>query len=227
MRLGRVEMGEEAVVAEAQWHRVGRRAQHGIGPKFVARRHDGEGTGCAICAGVVHGHDVPDIVGFDQRDVARQRHQVETFRREAPRRRHDRAGVPFAGALAHDAGAVAGGDGGGRGIDRHHDDPSQLAHDAHGGHHVLEHGERQLLPTRCGEQRGEALFGLRRTLDRHHRADFSRSLHVQLIYTVPSASASAVASTCRASCSRSSSVVISVCAIVTGMPSAAASAPSA
>ena len=69
-----------------------------------------------------------DVVGFDQRDVARQRQQVETFRRQAPRRRHDRAGVPFAGALAHDAGAVAGGDGGGRGIDRDHHDAGKLAH---------------------------------------------------------------------------------------------------
>src|SRR5258705_439785 len=88
-------------------------------------------------------------------------------------------------------------------------------------------GERQLLPPRGGEHGGETLLGLRRFLDRHHCADFSRNTHGAAVHIFALASASAVASTWCASRSRSSSVVISVCAVVTGMPSAEASAPSA
>src|SRR3954462_2359716 len=123
---------------------------------------------------------------------------------------------------------MAGGDGGGRGIDRARHDVGKLAHAANGSDHVLEHGERQLLPPLGGEQRGETLLGLHRLLDRYHHANFSRNTHAHAaVHTVALASASAVASTSRASCSRSSSVVISVCAIVTGMPSAVASSASA
>ena len=39
---GRVEMREEAVVAEAQRHRVRRGAEDGVGAEIVVRRHDGE-----------------------------------------------------------------------------------------------------------------------------------------------------------------------------------------
>src|SRR3954447_3942358 len=143
-------------------------------------------------------------------------------------RRHDRAGVSFASALAHDAGAITGGDGSRGGINRDHHDPGKLAHLAYGSDHILEHGECELLPPLGGEQRGKTLLGLHRVLDRHHHADFSRNTHVHAaVHTVTLARASAVASTSRASCSRSSSVVISVCAIVTGMPSAAAASASA
>ena len=84
----RGEMRQEAVVAEAQRHRGRRRADDGIGAAPVARRHDGEGARPAV-----GGKQLPDVCGLEQRNVARQRQQAKTLRRQALRRRRDRGGV--------------------------------------------------------------------------------------------------------------------------------------
>src|SRR5262249_7082800 len=119
-----------------------------------------------------------------------------------------------------DAGAVARRDGRGGGIDRHHDNAGELANAGERCQHVLEHGERQLLPPRGAEHAGETPFGVAGVLDRHHGVDTG-------IHAVAFAAASALASTWRASSSRSASVVIRVCAAVTAMPSSPAAAASA
>jgi hypothetical protein len=62
---------EEAVVAEAQRYRIGRRAKHRVRAELVPRRHDGERRRMAV-----YGNELPDVVGFDQRNVAGQLQQV-------------------------------------------------------------------------------------------------------------------------------------------------------
>ena len=98
-----VEMREIAVVAEAQRHGVGRRADHRVGAEIVVRRRDGEGgprqvraetrlISCEVTAGMSAGR-----VSMPPRPSLRQQ----------PHAADDAAGMAVARAVGHDARAEA------------------------------------------------------------------------------------------------------------------------
>ena len=97
------QMREEAVLAKAQGHGVGRRADDRVRPSLVARRDDRKGRRRAM-----RGEQLRDLGGSDERNVAGHgQHAGTPLRGEEPRRRRNRAGVAVAGACFDNARAVA------------------------------------------------------------------------------------------------------------------------
>ncbi len=209
------EMRKEAVVAEAQRHRVGGRAQHRVGAELVARRHDREGRRrrrarrdrWRMSSGSTSGMSPGTVSMSSARAPA-----------SAPPR-HDRAGVSVAGAVGSmTSRAVAA-----RRARRRPDRPSPPAMPASSRRPPASAARprtwRAQAARRCAAVSTPArrCLALRRVLDRHHGADVCGAAFMRR----PSRARRRLRARRAPDASRSSSVRISVCAIVTGMPSSA------
>src|SRR5436190_7422087 len=126
--------------------------------------------------------------------------------------------MPFVRALTQHLRAVSRRNGRRRGVRRYHENAGELARMGQCRQHVLEHRQRQFLSPRRTEEASEAPLGVARLLDRNDGVEAALHIHALTL-----AKASALARTHRANVSRSASVVMSVCAGVTGMPSFSAS----
>jgi hypothetical protein len=193
----RLEMRKIAVVAEPERHRIGWRADDGIGAEIVVRRRNREGR----CREMRRHHPI-DLRRRGGGNVGRQRdHAAAAFPGEQFQSRGHAAGMTVAGAVGHDARAQTGRERRCLGIER--DD--QKAGEAFGAgdcyEHFAHHHLDQRAPLGRREQGRETLLGAVQLLDRHDCPDVGRRAHVR---------ESAKPRTVRASRSRSSSVVIKV-----------------
>jgi quinol monooxygenase YgiN len=175
LRLG--EMRREAVVAEPQRHRVGRRTDDGIRSAFVPRRHDDKAARAALEDLAADSQQALDVLGLQKRDVGRQREHVAAERGEPRSRCSDRGGMSVVRLFVRDLCAVAGGDAGGTTIDGDDQHRGELARRSKRRQHVLEHRVRELLPLRAAESSGEPLLGFARFLDWDDRTDLAMLHH--------------------------------------------------
>ena len=207
----RIEMREEAVLAETQRNGVRRRTDDRVRSEIVMRGHDGEGTAPRRCAARV----AAISAGDSARNVAGHRHHARlALADKQARGGGDGAGMAFARAFRDDARAVARGERCRDGIDRDDEEAGKLtgprSSASSTSSSMIVASARRSSGLRHDDSRCFAplssLTGTTAQMPAH--ATRSRPRFEE-------ASASAASSTTRASCSRSARLVMSVRASVT------------
>ncbi len=165
IRLGRPQMREEAVLAKAQGHGVGRRADDRVRPSLVARRGDRERRRRAV-----RDEKLGDLGRSDERNVAGHgQHAGTPLRGEEPCRRRNRSAVPVAGACFDNAGAIAPRQPACRRVDRHDRQPAETRRRGERRQYILEHRQHQRPPPLGRQHRRQPFLRPIQFLDRHDR----------------------------------------------------------